>query len=89
MIDSTISRARMRDLTGLGRVILGEAGGAGSPENHASPRRHLTDATSIGEAAAAAPQTARLAPRARRSRGINHLEDKPFMLARLYSSGRA
>jgi len=50
MIDSTISRARMRDLTGLGRVILGEAGGAGSPENHASPRRHLTDATSIGEA---------------------------------------
>jgi len=55
MIDSTISRARMRDPTGLGRVILGEAGGAGSPENHASPRRHLTDATSIGEAPNDAP----------------------------------
>jgi hypothetical protein len=24
MIDSTISRARMRDLTGLGRVLLGQ-----------------------------------------------------------------
>jgi hypothetical protein len=50
MIDSTISRARMHDLSGLGRVALGEAGGAGSPESHASPRRHLTDASSIGEA---------------------------------------
>jgi hypothetical protein len=50
MIDSTISRARMHDLTGLGRVALVEAGGAGFPESHASPRRHLTDATSIGEA---------------------------------------
>jgi len=50
MIDSTISRGRMHDLSGLGRVALGEAGEAGSPESHASPRRHLTDATSIGEA---------------------------------------
>jgi hypothetical protein len=50
MIDSTISRARMHDLTGLGRVALGNAGGAGSPESHASPRRHLTDAPSIDEA---------------------------------------
>jgi hypothetical protein len=50
MSRSMISRARLRDLTSLGRVALREAGGAASPEGHASPHRHLTAATSIGEA---------------------------------------
>jgi hypothetical protein len=50
MSSSTTSRGRIHDLSGLGRVILGEPGEAGSPENHASPRRHLTDAASIAEA---------------------------------------
>src|SRR6478672_7389612 len=40
----------MHDLTGPGRAVLDEAGKAGSPENRASPPRHLTDATSIAEA---------------------------------------
>jgi hypothetical protein len=56
MIGSTISRARMHDLSGLGRVALTEAGGAGSAEGHASPRRCLTDATSIGEASPRRPR---------------------------------
>jgi hypothetical protein len=56
MSSSTISRARLHDLAGLGRSGLKEAGGAGSPEACASPRRCLTDASSIGEAAARRPK---------------------------------
>jgi hypothetical protein len=49
MIDATISRARLRDLARLGRSGLTQAGGAGSREAYASPRRGLTDASGIGK----------------------------------------
>jgi hypothetical protein len=64
MIDATISRARLRDLACLGRSGLTQAGGAGSREVSASPRRGLTDANRHWQALAAAPQTGRLTPRA-------------------------
>jgi hypothetical protein len=62
MVDATISRARLRDLACLGRSGLAQAGGAGSREACASPRRGLTDADRHRQALAAAPQTGRLTP---------------------------
>jgi hypothetical protein len=49
MSSSTISRVRLRDLSGLGRSGLVPAGKAGPHKTCASPRRLLTDATSIAE----------------------------------------
>ena len=46
----------MRDLSGLGRSGLPEAEKASSREACASPRRYLTDATSIGKAPARRPR---------------------------------
>src|SRR5579862_1566279 len=56
MIDSTISRARMLDLSSLGRCGRAEAGGAGSRAATASPRRCLTEASSLAEASARRPR---------------------------------
>jgi len=49
MVDAMISRARLHDLAALGRFGLTAAGGAGSRKACASPRRLLTDASSIAE----------------------------------------
>ncbi len=49
MVDSTISRARLRDLAALGRFGLTGAGEAVSLQAYASPRRLLADAASIAE----------------------------------------
>jgi len=61
MVDAMISRDRLHDLAALGRSGLTAAGGAGSRKACASPRRLLTDASSIATAlrrhrAAAAPE---------------------------------
>jgi hypothetical protein len=55
MADATISCARLRDLARLGRFGLTQAGGAGSREACASPRRVLTDASGIGKPALRRP----------------------------------
>ena len=49
MSDSTDSRARLHDLDGLGRSVPAKPGEAGPREASASPRRLLTDASSIAE----------------------------------------
>jgi hypothetical protein len=49
MVDSTISRVRMHDLTGLGRSGLMAADKAGSREACASPQQALTGASSRAE----------------------------------------
>jgi hypothetical protein len=56
MSSSTISCARMHDLSGLGRSVPLGAGEAGLQRVYASPRRHLTDASSIDEAPSRRPR---------------------------------
>jgi hypothetical protein len=62
MIDATISRARLRDLACLGRSGLTQAGGAGSREACASPRRGPTDAAGIGKPSPRRPKRASSRP---------------------------
>ena len=47
MVDATISHARLRDLTGLGRSRIRTARAAARPDASASRRRTAADATSI------------------------------------------
>ena len=73
MVDATISRVRLRDLARLGRFRRRAGGFAASAATYASRRPSVTDATSIGDGLAPRLQSVQLAPRHRRSRGINHL----------------
>jgi hypothetical protein len=64
MIDSTISRLRMRDLGRLGRSRDGHRPASGPPPvASASRRRVLTDADQHRQGLAGAPQSDQLTPR--------------------------
>jgi hypothetical protein len=64
MVDSTISRLRMRDLARLGRSRAGHRPARGPlPAASASRRRVLTDASGIGKASSARPQSGQITPR--------------------------
>jgi hypothetical protein len=64
MVDATISRVRLRDLTRLGRSYSGHRPAGGPPPGvSASRRRVVTDAGEHRQRLAAAPQSGQLAPR--------------------------
>jgi hypothetical protein len=64
MAAATISRARMHDLTRLGRSRTGHRPASGPPPGAcASRRRVVTDAFGHRQRLAAAPQSGQLAPR--------------------------
>jgi hypothetical protein len=64
MVQITISRVRMRDLTRLGRFRTGHRPASGPPPGAcASRRRAVTDAVEHRQRLAAAPQSGQLAPR--------------------------
>jgi hypothetical protein len=56
MIDATISRARLRDLAGLGRSRPVSPGDAGQRRPSASRRRTGTDASSIAAGTSTRPR---------------------------------
>jgi hypothetical protein len=62
MVDATISRVRMRDLTRLGRSRLCQGRFAAPPETYASRRQPVTDATSIGNGLPSHPRAASSRP---------------------------
>jgi hypothetical protein len=57
MVDATISCARLRDLTALGRFRPGRAGGAGALGPSASRRRTGTDGAAIAAGTSPRPST--------------------------------
>jgi hypothetical protein len=64
MVDSKISRLRMRDLARLGRSRAGHRPASGPPPlASASRRRVLTDACRHRQGLAGAPQSGQLTPR--------------------------
>jgi hypothetical protein len=64
MVDATISRVRLRDLTRLGRSRTDHRPASGPPPGaSASRRRVVTDALWHRQRLAAAPQSGQLAPR--------------------------
>jgi hypothetical protein len=64
MIDATVSRAWMRDLTGLGRFRLRNSAFGAAPETCASRSGCDTDAISIATAAETHPRAVSSRPRA-------------------------
>jgi hypothetical protein len=63
MVDATISRVRLRDLTRLGRSRTVQRPASGPPAGAcASRRRVVTDADEHPQRLAAAPQSGQLAP---------------------------
>jgi hypothetical protein len=64
MVEATISRVRMRDLTRLGRSRAAHRPASGPPRGAcASRRRVVTDTFGYRQRLAAAPQSGQLAPR--------------------------
>jgi hypothetical protein len=64
MVDATISRVRMRDLTRLGHSRTGHRPASGPPPGACAARRRVvTDADKHRQRLAAAPQSGQLAPR--------------------------
>jgi len=62
MVDTTISRARMRDLARLGRSRLAVPGRAGLPEPGATHSRVVADAGSIANDPSVRPTAASSRP---------------------------
>jgi hypothetical protein len=62
MVDTPISRDRLHDLAGLGRSGLELAGGAGSLNPQASPRRLFVEASCIAEEPPRRPRAASSRP---------------------------
>src|SRR6266403_3270111 len=73
MIDAMLSRARLRDLGGLGRSRTPRPGGAGPRRPSASRRRTGTDGAAIAAGTSPRPNTPSSRPGTDDFNGINHL----------------